>query len=590
MAAWPTWRKRPDRPRIVIDTGFLHPQAPSGMKDLFDALLARLAMSNRFDQQLYTREGTMAPARALLAAQGLSAPLLTRPDPSGEDVFVSCFGAAPPEWLCAPWVLHAHVVHEPSGAGRMTQQVWAETLDVLDEDTLILVGQTSTRNRLLERRPDLSVRKCHLLDLSNPAQAAALLAAEIGRAHDAHSARPRKRRHRPLRPGAIVDQLRRPDGQLAANFQYFQNGSLGPVFGARPPAPATTGWPLWSERLPGQTPARPEGGRRLTGRTKSSAPGAPLVSYVTIVRNNATGLARAIDSVQSQTHPNVEHVILDGASTDGTVDLLAARATEIDYYVSEPDAGLYDAMNKAIPLARGDLICALNSDDWLTPEAAAIAVERMAGIPGPAMLFSAANVPDRSTEWYPGFVHPGCYFKLANDCHNAIYATRTAYEASGPYDTRYRIAADFKWIMACLDAGVRGVYTRERTINYSLGGASSNDALHSAEVIQVARDRFPDLSEREAAGLHALFFELSTPDAPFASAAERTQFLRDVFAAHGDRPDLIEALGWAMVERMAFSDSDPLLKKKKLSRRKRWRQTRRDFKAWVLGGFRRRAT
>jgi hypothetical protein len=212
----------------------------------------------------------------------------------------------------------------------------------------------------------------------------------------------------------------------------------------------------------------------------------------------------------------------------------------------------------------------LNSDDWLEPNAAQIAVQRMRE--GASMLLSAAIVPDASTEWYPSFVHPGCYFKLANVCHNAIYATPDAYRASGPYDTDYRIAADFKWIMTCLDADVRFVYTRERTINYSLGGVSSDVNAHRAECIRISHERFPKLTEDELEGLHNLFFVFGERAPRFASGAERTQFLRDVFAAHGDQPDLIKALSWAAVERTEFPrEAQP----------SGWKYVRRKWKAKI---------
>lgn len=411
---------------------------------------------------------------------------------------------------------------------------------------------------------------------------AEIVADALCTAHAEHKARLRVRRSRPLEPGAIVEQLRCLDGRLGANFQYYQNGSEGPRFlgRAKPQARATVDWPVWADHLPlASGIERPEGGLRLQGTFKTSTPDMPLVSYVTVVRNNAKGLARAIDSVQQQTYQNVEHIILDGASTDGTLKVLQSRAFEIDYYVSEPDAGLYHAMNKAIPLARGDLICVLNSDDWLERHAAEIAVERLPHASDLGLLLSAANVPGAKTEWYPAFVHPGCYFKLANDCHNAIYATRAAYMASGPYDTNYRIAADFKWIMTCLDVGVRFFYTRERTINYSLGGVSSDTSAHKAECIRIAHERFDALSDIEAAALHALFFVFGEATPHFASRAEQTQFLRDVFAAHSDQDELIEALSWAAIERMEFSGTTENFKTE--SSRKRLRRLRRAIKVRI---------
>ena len=371
-----------------------------------------------------------------------------------------------------------------------------------------------------------------------------------------HADRPANRLRRTLLPGAQAARYVGADGSLEANFVDYLNGSRGPHFGREGHAlagNAASDWPRWVDALP-VTPgvARVEGGARSRGALKTGTAESPLVSYVTVVRNNTQTLARTIDSVQRQTYPNVEHIVLDGASTDGTLDLILQYADRLDYFVSEPDRGLYEAINKAIPLARGQLICVLNSDDWLEPEAAEIAVRRMGEGSGCGLLLTAANVQGAATrhEWYPAFVHPGSYFMCANDCHNGIYATKAAYERSGPYDTSYKIAADFKWIMTCMESSATFVYTREVTVNYSLGGTSGDIRKHSIECLRVVEERFPYLSSCEIAGLYHCFFvfgaSVDVPDVP----TSRTEFLRDVFARHWSRPDFVEALGWASMEKL----------------------------------------
>jgi len=376
----------------------------------------------------------------------------------------------------------------------------------------------------------------------------------LATAYTSHLERPRIRRQRPLAPGALTRYAMRADGSLEANFLDYQNGARGPHFASSPP-PRRADWPRWKDRLspqPGMDLI--EGGLRTQGIFKSGTKEQPLVTYVTVVRNNTATLARTIESVQKQTYRNVEHVVLDGASTDGTLDLIRRYADRIDYFVSEPDNGLYDAVNKAIPLSRGQLICVLNSDDWLEPNAAELAVHRIADFDGASLLLTAAQVRSREvdTAWYPAFVHPGCYFKCANDCHNAIYATPAAYERSGPYDTSYKIAADFKWIMACLDADAVFTYTRETTVNYSLGGVSGNAQQHGVECMRVARDRFPNLTEEEILGLHDCFFVFSSVPELQNRPPDRTQFLRSLFARHSSESDFLQALSWACLEKLEY--------------------------------------
>jgi glycosyltransferase involved in cell wall biosynthesis len=95
---------------------------------------------------------------------------------------------------------------------------------------------------------------------------------------------------------------------------------------------------------------RTEGGKRLRGARKASQPGLPLVTVVTVVFNRARYVEETINAVLSQSYPNVEYIIIDGGSTDGTRDIIERYDDSIDYWLSEPDAGLYHAMNKALAI------------------------------------------------------------------------------------------------------------------------------------------------------------------------------------------------------------------------------------------------
>ncbi len=343
------------------------------------------------------------------------------------------------------------------------------------------------------------------------------------------------------------------------SFFSYQSRNMGPAFPARRESVRSgrsdIAWPVWADRLPSSgSSALPEGGLRTLGQKKSGSAAQPLVSYVTVVRNNTSTLARAIESVQGQTYGNVEHIVLDGASTDGTLEIIRQYADRLDYFASEHDQGLYEAINKAVPLARGQLICVLNSDDWLEPSAAEIAVRRMrAWVDDASLLLTAAivRVGGGIHHWQPALVDPGSYFTCANDCHNAIYATRAAYERSGPYDPSYRIAADFKWIMACLESGARFLYTIKPTVNYSLGGASSDARQHSIECMRVVRDRFDFLDPAEVSGLHHCFFVLASTSALQASdrPSNPAAFLQALVATHKTRPDFVNAVRFALMTR-----------------------------------------
>jgi glycosyltransferase involved in cell wall biosynthesis len=308
-------------------------------------------------------------------------------------------------------------------------------------------------------------------------------------------------------------------------------------------------WPSWCDTLQypsGQLLA--EGGQRLAGRYKSGTTEEPLISFITVVKNNARQLPRALKSVQRQTYQPVEHIVLDGASTDGTLDVLQQYEKFLAYYASEPDNGIYHAMNKAIPLARGSIICLLNSDDWLVPEAAAIAAAYLAG--GSCALLASTAIAD-SRVWIPTPVNPGTYFRCMDVCHNGIYATRKAYECSGPYDESYKITADFKWVMTCFDNSVKFIYTDKETIHFSAGGLSRNLKLNALDTIRVIKDRFPFLEERDIHSLYYYFYRYIGVFAPSLdfNDPEDTQFLIRLLEAHSDKRDFITALAWALWEK-----------------------------------------
>lgn len=121
--------------------------------------------------------------------------------------------------------------------------------------------------------------------------------------------------------------------------------------------------------LPPNSERKGEGGLRTKGhfpehKSDRNRSDYPLVTIVTVVFNGEQFLERTIQSVLNQTYKNIEYIIIDGGSKDGTLDIIRKYENQIDYWVSEPDQGLYHAMNKGIQLATGEIIGLINSDDW----------------------------------------------------------------------------------------------------------------------------------------------------------------------------------------------------------------------------------
>jgi hypothetical protein len=276
------------------------------------------------------------------------------------------------------------------------------------------------------------------------------------------------------------------------------------------------------------TARRAEGGLRISHprRQLQAQPGQPRVSYITVVRNAEATLARTLASVRAQRWKAVEHVVVDGLSSDGTLDIIQAHAGQIDYFVSEPDSGLYDALNKALQLARGDLVCVLNADDWLTPDAAEIAAlawlkacrGRAHEVPTLILTSAWLHAGRRSKLWVPAELDAGSWLRCPKICHNGVYANRAAAERIGPYDTRLRIVADTQWLCRAFDAGVRIVHSAAPTVHYASGGLSSDLARHVRECALLVSLRFPALDEAEVWTLVHSFYPWPDNLAPFAAS------------------------------------------------------------------------
>jgi glycosyltransferase involved in cell wall biosynthesis len=231
-------------------------------------------------------------------------------------------------------------------------------------------------------------------------------------------------------------------------------------------------------------------------RSEKSQP--PIVSVVTCVRNGAAGIARTIQSVSAQKFPSLEYIIVDGASTDGTLDIIRAHAQDVDFWHSEPDAGISDGLNKGIALTQGRFIALVHSDDWLAPNQIALSVETLE-ITGADFVFGDLTLHDNDgpahllvgdAEYRRHIAHG---MPALN--HPTVVMRRTAYEAHGLFDTDYRLAMDYELLLRFHRAGLKGVYDRRLMGHMSLEGASDQHGIKaSAEVRRASiRHGYPPL-------------------------------------------------------------------------------------------------
>ena len=224
--------------------------------------------------------------------------------------------------------------------------------------------------------------------------------------------------------------------------------------------------------------------------------------------NNRDTIAQALDSALAQVHPNIELIVIDGGSTDGTLQVLQGYADHLAVLVSEPDRGIYDALNKGIARASGEVVGFLHADDLLADKAVLSRIA--AAFADPAvdaaygdLLYVSKDDPSRVVRnWRAEAFTPA---KLAHGWmppHPTFYVRRTVYVRLGGYDTTYRIAADYDCVLRFLGkGGIRAVYIPEVLVKMRVGGAS-NRSLRN--ILQKSREDYRALRVNGVGGLTTL--------------------------------------------------------------------------------------
>lgn len=176
------------------------------------------------------------------------------------------------------------------------------------------------------------------------------------------------------------------------------------------------------------------------------------ITVITVVKNRLDTIKRSIDSVSSQTHTDIEHIIVDGSSSDGTLEWLKANLSEKAILISEPDSGLYDAINKGLRVASGDVIGFLHSDDCFASNDTLSIIgshftnSNILGIYGDVKYFSRRS-PEVITRYYSSKKFTPkllCWGWMP--AHPTLFLRDTVYAEYGLYKTTYKIAADFEFI------------------------------------------------------------------------------------------------------------------------------------------------
>jgi len=208
----------------------------------------------------------------------------------------------------------------------------------------------------------------------------------------------------------------------------------------------------------------------------------PYISIIVAVYNGVTTLQQCIDSVASQTYKNFELIVIDGGSTDGTVDLLAANATKISYWISEPDSGIYSAWNKGLHQIAGDWVCFLGADDYLwSDDVLASMSEVLQDLPsetqiayGQIMLMGLDGAPIYKVGAPYRYIAGVIPEVLGLPPHPGLMHRASVFKDRGGFDEGFRIAGDTDLLVRELRLAAPRFIPNLVVVGMRQGGVSSN--------------------------------------------------------------------------------------------------------------------
>lgn len=204
------------------------------------------------------------------------------------------------------------------------------------------------------------------------------------------------------------------------------------------------------------------------------------VSIITATYNSASTINECVNSVFHQSYDAIEHIIIDGVSSDNTLELINEKDKVPDIIISEPDKGIYDAMNKGIALASGDIVGILNSDDFFVDDSAISKIVNCFITHKVDSVFANINYvnaqnPDKIVRrWCSGKYVKGSFVRGWHPAHPAFYIKKSIYEKYGAFNLELKLAADFELMLRFLEKhNISNYYFDESIVNMRLGGATN---------------------------------------------------------------------------------------------------------------------
>ena len=229
------------------------------------------------------------------------------------------------------------------------------------------------------------------------------------------------------------------------------------------------------------------------------------VSIITVCYNSESTIEDTLQSVANQSYTNVEHLVIDGASTDNTVELTRRYKTKV---TTEPDKGIYDAMNKGIKLASGDVIGTLNADDFYIDNTVLNNVAKVfkdASVEAcfADLVYVSQDGTNKIVRYWKSQDYTRELFKSGwMPAHPTFFARRNVYEKYGLFDLNYKIAADFELLFRLIEQNkIKTEYIPKVIVKMRLGGTTnknlSNVIAQNKEIICILKKQYPDFSVLE---------------------------------------------------------------------------------------------
>lgn len=235
------------------------------------------------------------------------------------------------------------------------------------------------------------------------------------------------------------------------------------------------------------------------------------ISVITICYNSAHSIKTAIDSVLAQTHPDVEYIVVDGKSKDNTVEIVQSYGSRITKFISEPDRGIYDALNKGIAMATGDVIGFMHSDDLFASDNTLAKVAELFQQTGSDSIYGDLEyVYKEDTNKVLRYWKSG-NFSIRNlkmgwmPPHPTFYVKRAVYEKYGTFNTTYKIAADYDTMLRFLGKyRISTSYLPEVMVKMRVGGASNRNLKN---IIRKTKEDHKAIKDNSFGSVFTLFFK-----------------------------------------------------------------------------------